>query len=118
MDGHSSFYDAFTALRPNLFGSRDEEVHAARRKATSNSFSMQSVLGMEIYIDRCMELLIARLDRAATEHETIDLKAWIAYFVLDVLGELAFSKSFDFLKTGSESDMPPIKQHVRTLHSI
>jgi len=48
----------------------------------------------------------------------VDLKDRIAYFILDALGEPAFSKSFDFLSTGSESDMPPITQYVCTLHIV
>ncbi|KAH7077544.1 cytochrome P450 [Paraphoma chrysanthemicola] len=108
----SNYYDAFTALRPNLFGVRDEEIHSARRKACSGSFSMQSVTAMEPFIDGCLKQLLSRLDEAATAREVIDLKRWIAFFVLDVLGELAFSTSFGILQSGRESDMPPIREHV------
>ncbi|KAH9827687.1 Isotrichodermin C-15 hydroxylase [Teratosphaeria destructans] len=108
----STYYDAFTALRPNLFGVRNEEIHSARRKAVSNGFSAQSVTLMEVYMDKCMDKLIARLDVAASEGQTIDLKKWISFFVMDVLGELAFSQSFGVLITGDEAQMPPIHDHV------
>ncbi|KAF2768649.1 cytochrome P450, partial [Teratosphaeria nubilosa] len=108
----STYYDAFTALRPNLFGVRNEEVHSARRKAVSNGFSAQSVTMMEIYMDKCMDKLIARLDVAALERQSIDLKKWISFFVMDVLGELAFSPSFGVLTTGDEAQMTPIHDHA------
>ncbi|KAH7410748.1 cytochrome P450 [Cadophora sp. MPI-SDFR-AT-0126] len=108
----STFYDAFTALRPNLFGVRDEEVHSARRKACSNGFSLQSVAAMEPFMDGCLWQLLHRLDQAAVHEEGIDLKEWIAFFVLDVLGELAFSGSFGILESGDATLMPPIREHV------
>ncbi|KAF2460199.1 cytochrome P450 [Lineolata rhizophorae] len=108
----STFYDAFTALRPNLFGTRDEQVHSTRRKAVSNSFSAQSVASMEVHMDRCMEKLIRRLDSAAENGEAIDIKLWIAFFVMDVLGELAFSRPFGVLDSGDEYQMPPVREHV------
>lgn len=112
IDPHSTYYDAFTALRPNLFGTRDEEIHSARRKACSNSFSLQSVAMMEPFIDGCLSQLITRLDKAALNGEQVDLKQWIAFFVMDVLGELAFSASFGVLEDGDENLMPPVREHV------
>jgi cytochrome P450 len=112
IDMDSTYYDAFTALRPNLFGTRDEDIHSARRKACSNSFSLQSVAMMEPFIDGCLDQLITRLDKAALTGEQVDLKQWIAFFVMDVLGELAFSASFGVLNDGDESLMPPVREHV------
>ncbi|KAF4547497.1 Cytochrome P450-like protein 33 [Elsinoe fawcettii] len=108
----SSFYDAFTALRPNIFGTRDEDIHHARKKALSNGFSLQSVSQMEGYIDGCLSKLIARLDKAAENNEVVNLKHWVSFFVIDVLGELAFSKSFNMLEKGQEEALPPLREHV------
>lgn len=68
---------------------------------------------MEPYIDSCLAKLLARLDTAAAAGEPIDLKAWISFFVIDVLGELAFSRSFDMLERGQTEALPPLKEHVR-----
>ncbi|PNS18959.1 Isotrichodermin C-15 hydroxylase [Sphaceloma murrayae] len=108
----SDFYDAFTALRPNIFGTRDENIHHARKKALSNGFSLQSVAQMEIYIDSCLSKLVTRLDKAAECNETIDLKTWVSFFVIDVLGELAFAESFNMLDKGREEALPPLREHV------
>jgi len=67
---------------------------------------------MEIFMDQCMEQLLRRLDKAAQDGEAIDLKTWIAFFVMDVLGELAFSKPFGVLDSGDVQQMPPIHGHV------
>lgn len=68
---------------------------------------------METHIDACLSKLIARLDKAAETGETINLKAWVSYFVIDVLGELAFAESFDMLEKGQEEALPPLREHVR-----
>ena len=67
---------------------------------------------MEPYIDACMLKLIARLDQAAEQGEAIDLGLWISFFVMDVLGELAFSRPFGVLESGDKDQMPPIRAHV------
>ena len=50
-------------LRPNICGVRDEEIHAARRRAVGNKSSAQIVAAMEVYIDKVMVDLIQRLER-------------------------------------------------------
>lgn len=67
---------------------------------------------MEVYMDGCMNKLIARLDVFAEQGQTVDLKKWISFFVMDVLGELAFSRPFGVLETGEGAQMPPIHEHV------
>ncbi|KAK7531507.1 cytochrome P450 [Phyllosticta citribraziliensis] len=108
----SSFYNGFTALRPNIFGTTDEVIHSARKRALTPGFSMQSVVQMEPHIDACLAELISRLDRAADAGETINLKDWVAFFVIDVLGELAFARSFGMLEQGDVNAMPPLKDHL------
>ncbi|KAH8587166.1 cytochrome P450 [Bisporella sp. PMI_857] len=108
----SSYYNAFTGMRPNIFGSRDEVIHSARRKAVAPSFSSQSVRSFEIFMDKCMLKLTQQLDEAAMQNKVVDLKQWIAFFVVDVLGELAFSRSFEMLEKGNQNEMPPIEEHV------
>jgi hypothetical protein len=68
---------------------------------------------MESYIDGCLSQLIDALDRFAAKGDVIDLKCWIRLYIFDVLGELAFSQSFGALRTGDESVIPPVTEHVR-----
>lgn len=111
---NSTFYNGFTAIRPNLFGVRDELIHSARRRAVANRFSLQSIAGMEIYMDQSLAKLIARLDKAALSgNDVLDLRQWISFYVLDVLGELAFSRSFNTLDSGDSSEVPPLEKHAR-----
>ncbi|KAK8221457.1 cytochrome P450 [Phyllosticta capitalensis] len=108
----SPFYNCFTAIRPNIFGTTDEVIHSARKRALTPGFSMQSVAQMQPHIDACLTKLMARLDRAADARETVNLKDWVAFFVIDVLGELAFARSFRMLEQGDAGALPPLKEHL------
>lgn len=108
----STFYEAFVAIRPSLFTVRDEEVHSAKRQRVVHGFSAQALAGMEQYIDNCVVKLIGRLDGAAQRGEHIDLKNWISFCVLNILGELAFSRSFGILDSGDESLLPPVQKQI------
>jgi hypothetical protein len=43
----SNFYDGFTAIKPNLFGTQDEDLHALRRRQMAHSFSTASMTRMD-----------------------------------------------------------------------
>jgi cytochrome P450 len=97
----------------NIFATRDEKFHSLRRRQLSHAFSQSSILRMEEYIDGCLSQLVDALDRYAHSGEVVDLKSWIRLYIFDVLGELAFSQSFDALKLGNERILPPVSHHVR-----
>lgn len=48
----SHFYDGFTAIRPNIFGTRDEALHVLRRRQMAHAFSQASLVKMEYIFDR------------------------------------------------------------------
>ncbi|KAF4339548.1 cytochrome P450 monooxygenase [Fusarium beomiforme] len=108
----TSFYDGFTAFNPNIFGTQDEEFHSVRRRQMSPVFSLQSIKKMEHSIDKHILKLRNNLDHFANTDEEFDLKKIIAFYIFDVLGELAFSRSFDSQDARDPSRLPPIKDHV------
>lgn len=84
----SAFYDGFTALRPNLFGTRDEGapvddrvwaeaavIHRIRRRQTAHAFSQASVLDMEPLINTHLSALRKWVDDVADTGKVLDLKA-------------------------------------------
>ncbi|KIW99464.1 uncharacterized protein Z518_11203 [Rhinocladiella mackenziei CBS 650.93] len=81
----TGFYDGFTTFNPNLFGTKDEDISADGPW-----------------------LLIS----CASTGGVFDLKELIAFFVLDVLGELAFSRSFDSQTQKCAEKLPPINDHI------
>lgn len=107
----TEFYDAYGAARPNVFGMRDEAAHSVRRRHMSNSFSMSSVKDMEQYLDSNLIILHHKLSQLADTGEVFDLKKAFHYYVIDTLGELAFSQSFGVQVADDESLVPPVIEH-------
>ncbi|KAF6824782.1 isotrichodermin C-15 hydroxylase [Colletotrichum plurivorum] len=109
----TEFYDAFgNSKTPNVFSMRDVEGHSLRRRHMLHSFSISSVKGMEPYMDRNIEILRAKISALAEQDETFDLKKLLQFYVIDVLGELAFSRSFGAQASGDESRIPPVVPHT------
>ncbi|EXJ54897.1 uncharacterized protein A1O5_12963 [Cladophialophora psammophila CBS 110553] len=107
----TEFYDAYGAAHPNVFGMRDEAQHSLRRRHMSHSFSIASVKEMEEYLDLNIGILKQKLDNYALSGEEFDLKKAFHYYVIDTLGELAFSQSFGVQVSDDESLVPPVKEH-------
>ena len=97
----TSFYDAFTAFRPTLFGQRDNHLHAERKRIVGNGYSNQSIHNMEQYIHVCMNQFMNKMSQFAVEGSDVDLCKWVHFFAFDVIGELAFSESFGMLDSGT-----------------
>ncbi|OJJ78810.1 uncharacterized protein ASPGLDRAFT_78014 [Aspergillus glaucus CBS 516.65] len=107
----TEFYDAYGAVHPNVFGMRDESMHSTRRRHMSHSFSISYVKEMEKYLDMNISILKEKIRKHCQHGEVFDLKKALHYYVIDVLGELAFSQSFEVQETGDESRVPPVVEH-------
>lgn len=77
----------------------------------SHSFSIGYVKEMEEYLDLNIGILKQKLDRYAKSGEMFDLKRAFHYYVIDTLGELAFSQSFGVQLSDDDSLVPPVKEH-------
>ncbi|KAJ5019181.1 cytochrome p450 monooxygenase [Colletotrichum sp. SAR 10_99] len=79
----------------------------------SNSFSLSSVKGMEHYLDDNVKILREKITQFARDGEAFDLKKLLQYYTIDVLGELAFSRSFGAqVSDESEALVPPVVPHT------
>ncbi|GKZ27907.1 hypothetical protein AbraCBS73388_006653 [Aspergillus brasiliensis] len=107
----TEFYDAYGAVHPNVFGMRNEEQHSIRRRHMSHGFSMSYVKGMEQYMDMNIRILIDKIKEHSSHDRAFDLKKALHYYVIDVLGELAFSQSFGVQETDDETRVPPVIEH-------
>ncbi|EDP89834.1 hypothetical protein HBH56_212230 [Parastagonospora nodorum] len=110
----TEFYDAYGAYgatSPNIFGMRDEAMHSIRRRHMSHSFSIASVKNMEPHLDANVKILTDKLAGYCDRGEVFDLKKLIQFYVVDVLGELAFGQSFGIQESGNESQVPPVVEH-------
>lgn len=77
----------------------------------SHSFSISYVKELESFLDLNVEILKSKIAEHAEKGEAFDLKKVIHFYVIDVLGELAFSQSFDVQVSGDESRVPPVVEH-------
>ncbi|CVL13713.1 related to cytochrome P450 CYP3/CYP5/CYP6/CYP9 subfamilies [Fusarium proliferatum] len=108
----TGFYNGFTTFNPNLFGTQDEEIHAIRRRQMAHAFSMQSIKEMEYFVDSHILKLRRNLDHFCDSNQDVDLKNMIAFYVFDVLGELAFSRSFNSQDERNLARLPRINDHI------
>ncbi|KAL4934251.1 cytochrome P450 [Aspergillus undulatus] len=107
----TEFYDAYGAAHPNVFGMRDEALHSTRRRHMSHSFSMSYVKEMEKYIDLNIHILKDRIRAHCMTDQVFNLKKLLHYYMIDVIGELAFSQSFGVQQADDESLVPPVIEH-------
>ncbi|ORY72116.1 cytochrome P450 [Pseudomassariella vexata] len=115
----TDFYGVFPPPEnPDIFTETREDVHAMKKKVANVPYSMAAMRQLNGFIDDTIDVLASRLDEyAAPEGEDlqrekaqigaenvkkhqVDLGAWLHYFAFDVLGEVAFGRSFGFLAAG------------------
>lgn len=108
----TEFYDAYGAAVPNIFGMRDEDAHSMRRRSMSHSFSLTYIKHLEQYLDLNLGLLTNKIQHYCDHNEAFDLKRSIHFYVIDVLGELAFGQSFGIQRADDDSLAPPVVQHT------
>ncbi|CAK7226936.1 hypothetical protein SCUCBS95973_006368 [Sporothrix curviconia] len=105
----TDFYGVFPPPEnPDIFTEVREHVHAQKKKVANVPYSMAAMQQLSPFINDAVELLMTKLDAIAggqaqdTRGPQVDLGAWLHYFAFDVLGEVAFSRSFGFLEQGRD----------------
>ncbi|KAK1952053.1 benzoate 4-monooxygenase cytochrome P450 [Colletotrichum sublineola] len=105
----TAFYTVFSPPgNPSIFTEIDEEAHARKRRVVNIPYSMAAIQQLSPFIDDTIDTLVAKLSSFAKQpevcnaRESVDLGVWLHYFAFDVLGEVAFSRSFGFLAEGRD----------------
>src|SRR6187402_3510170 len=83
-----------------------------RRRQMGHGLSQASIEKMEYIIESQMAILITHLEDHAKSGQPFDLKTTISHFVLDVLGEVAFSRSFNAQARGTADEILAINDHI------
>ncbi|KAF2859255.1 cytochrome P450 family protein [Piedraia hortae CBS 480.64] len=98
----SEFYRPFNNDREfDLFGGRDERLHAQQRRLVARAYTMDSVRDNEDGVDSIIRIFLKCIDNHAGKK--MDMANWLQLFAFDVIGEVTFSKKFGFLEAGKDN---------------
>ncbi|KAI5867005.1 cytochrome P450 [Durotheca rogersii] len=106
----SAFYPLAEAIYqgkflPTLFTTESNEYHMRLKRGSTRAFAMDTVVGLEPFVDKCISLLLERLREVSQNgKQGINPVEWMQYFAFDVLGEINFSKDLGFLENGKDVD--------------
>lgn len=112
----TDFYWVFPPYgNPDIFTETREEVHAIKKRFVTQPYSLSSIQTLTPWIAQTITTLCRKLDRHAENKvgQPIDLGNFLHWFAFDVLGEVAFSKSFGFLD--EEKDIEGAIQFIDTV---
>ncbi|KAL8793045.1 MAG: hypothetical protein Q9195_004356 [Heterodermia aff. obscurata] len=104
----SEFYDSIMPRMkggkiPDVFATRDEDVHRLMRRPVANLYSVTNLLRFESLMTSTVQHLFTRLDELfADKGVDLDLFDWIQFFMFDVLGEVTFSRELGCLEKGED----------------
>lgn len=100
------FYGVFPPPEnPDIFTETREDVHAMKKRVANVPYSMAAMQQLSPFINDTIEVLFKKIDEHIDQHRGVfDLGAYLHYFAFDVLGEVAFSRSFGFLAEGRDVD--------------
>ncbi|KAK4652086.1 hypothetical protein QC762_000080 [Podospora pseudocomata] len=103
----TDFYGVFPPPEnPDIFTETREDVHAMKKRVANVPYSMAAMQQLSPFIDDTIELLATKINNhiESSPDGEFDLGDYLHYFAFDVLGEVAFSRSFGFLKEGRDVD--------------
>ena len=88
---------------PDVFATRDEDVHRQMRRPVANLYSVTNLLTFEALMTSTLQYLFVRLDELFVDKSVeLDLFKWIQFFMFDVLGEVTFSRRLGCLDKGGD----------------
>ncbi|KAF9776611.1 hypothetical protein IL306_005185 [Fusarium sp. DS 682] len=95
------FYD-ITHPWTNLLAERRKREHANRRKAWDRAFTTKALRDYEHRVLKYTKLLTDRIDDM--KGKPFNVALWVNFYTFDIMGDLAFGKSFDMLASGVEHE--------------
>ncbi|KAB5575480.1 cytochrome P450 [Coniochaeta sp. 2T2.1] len=104
----SEFYDSILprmkgAKIPDVFATRDEDLHRRMRRPVANLYSVANLLTFEPLLVSTIEYFFSRLDELFTDKPvSFNLCDWLQLFTFDVMGEVTFSRRLGFLERGGD----------------
>ncbi|KAI7772214.1 hypothetical protein LZL87_014124 [Fusarium oxysporum] len=82
----------------SLHATRDRQEHALRRKVWDRGLNAKAMRDYEPRIEKYTRLLMSQLQQRCGK--PVDITEWCGFYGFDVMGDLAFGKSFNMLNDG------------------
>ncbi|KAI1071950.1 hypothetical protein LB507_005199 [Fusarium sp. FIESC RH6] len=82
----------------NLLADRNRKRHAIRRKIWDKAFTAKALRDYEPRVVKYTKQLTEQI--AKTSGKPMNVSAWINFYTFDIVGDLAFGTSFDYLVKG------------------
>ncbi|KAE9378415.1 cytochrome P450 monooxygenase-like protein [Stipitochalara longipes BDJ] len=99
------WYECVSYPNTSLHLTRSRIEHDKRRKIWDRGFTLREY---EHRVTGFTDDLISQLNAHAGE--SLNASRWMNYYAFDMMGDMAFGKSFDMLKTGEKHDMIELLQ--------
>ncbi|KAL2807762.1 cytochrome P450 [Aspergillus granulosus] len=80
----------------------DPQRHIEKGKNVAAGYALSNIIKSESYVDDIISALETQLDQLVESRKPVHLDKWFNYFAFDVVGEVTFSQSFGFVKTGND----------------
>jgi cytochrome P450 len=103
--GTTSFIEGYS-----LLSTRSKQEHRDRRKIWEHAFNAKALRDYEPRVNRHTLTLMEKLKEHAQEPK-LRISNWINFYSFDVMGDIAFSRSFGMLAKGEENDI------IKNLHA-
>ncbi|KAI9296060.1 cytochrome P450 [Neoconidiobolus thromboides FSU 785] len=92
--------NGFQIIGETILSTRDREFHRQRKKILAFSFSDKTISNIEYLVKRNVDILVNKIEKMALEEKDFNIGLFFHYFSFDVIGDVAYGKSFDMLKNG------------------
>ncbi|CZR64603.1 related to pisatin demethylase cytochrome P450 [Phialocephala subalpina] len=96
----TAWYDVVGLPNKSLQLERDPAIHAKRRKVWDRAFNSKALKDYENRVVGHADQLVKQLQ--ARSGEPVDGSLWMNFYAFDVMGDIAFGKTFDMLATGEK----------------
>ncbi|KAI9295030.1 cytochrome P450 [Neoconidiobolus thromboides FSU 785] len=92
--------NGFQVVGETILSTRDKEFHRQRKKILAFSFSDKTISNVEYLVKQNVNILVNKIEEKALKGEYFNIGLLFNYFSFDVIGDVAYGKSFDMLKNG------------------
>ncbi|KAL3481341.1 cytochrome P450 [Aspergillus californicus] len=80
----------------------DPKRRVERAKNVASAYALSNLIKSEGPIDRMVGLMLDKFDEFADKKAMVEFDLWFNFLAFDVIGEVIFSESFGFLKSGKD----------------